>query len=122
MRAATSPGASRPAAAFWLMRGPPLGVVTGRTNSWLDVCLLHAAAADIAPSVLEAWRADPRANDWWEQARQLLAASAPVAPHTLMAAFARTAETPSAHAHHLPDMVARIHDAALPTGFLVHAG
>ena len=45
---------------------------------------LHAAAADLAPSALEPWRADPRATDWWEQARQLLAASAPVAPQTLI--------------------------------------
>ena len=47
--AATSPGASRPAAAFWLTRGPPLGVVADSTNSWLYVPLLHAAAADLAP-------------------------------------------------------------------------
>ncbi|CAE7264893.1 unnamed protein product [Symbiodinium sp. CCMP2592] len=115
-------GAHRPAAAFWLTRGPPLGAVTDSTNSWLYVPLLHAAAADLAPSALDAWRADPRATNWWEQARQLLAASAPVAPQTLIAALARTAETAPAHAHHLPDMVARIHDAGLPNGSLVHAG
>ena len=120
--AATSPGASRPAAAFWLTRGPPLGVVADSTNSWLYVPLLHAAAADLAPTALEAWRADPRATDWWEQARQLLAASAPVAPQTLIAALARTAETAPAHAHHVPDIVARIHEAGLPNGSLVHAG
>ena len=120
--AATSPGASRPAAAFWLTRGPPLGVVADSTNSWLYVPLLHAAASDLAPTALEAWRADPRATDWWEQARQLLAASAPVAPQTLIAALARTAETAPAHAHHLPDVVARIHEAGLPNGSLVHAG
>ena len=56
------------------------------------------------------------------QARQLLAASAPVAPQTLSAALARTAETAPAHAHHLPDIVARIHEAGLPHGSLVHAG
>ena len=109
-----APAATSPVgllAAFWLTRGPPLGVVAGSTNSWLYVPLLHAAAADLAPTALEAWRADPRATDWWEQARQLLAASAPVAPQTLVAALARTAETAPAHAHHLPDIVARIHEA-----------
>ena len=120
--AAAPPDANRPAAAFWLTRGPPLGLVADPTNSWLYVPLLHAAAADLAPSALESWRADPRATDWWEQARQLLATSAPVAPQTLIAALARTAETAPVHAHHLPDVVARIHDAGLPSGSLVHAG
>ena len=115
--AGTQQGPSRPAAAFWLTRGPPRGLV-----AWLYVPLLHAAAADLAPSALESWRADPRASVWWEQARQLLATSAPVAPQTLIAALARTAETAPENAHHLPDLVARIHDAGLPNGSLVHAG
>ena len=120
--AGTQQGPSRPAAAFWLTRGPPRGLVADRTNSWLYVPLLHAAAADLAPSALESWRADPRASVWWEQARQLLATSAPVAPQTLIAALARTAETAPENARHLPDLVARVHDAGLPHGSLVHAG
>ena len=58
----------RPPPAFWLTRGPPLGVVADSTNSWLYVPLLHAAAADLAPTALEAWRADPRATDWCTRA------------------------------------------------------
>ena len=42
-------GPSRPAAAFWLTRGPPLGLGAGRTNCWVYVRFLHAAAADLAP-------------------------------------------------------------------------
>ena len=90
----------------------PLGVVTDRTNSWLDVSLLHAAAADLAPSALEAWRADP--GNQLVGAGSPAAASALVAPQTLIPALARTTETAPAHAHHLPDLVTCIHDAVLP--------
>ena len=114
--------ASRPTAAFWLSRGPPSGEVRDPTNSWLYVPLLHAAAADLAPTALDAWRTDPRTSDWWEHARQLLAASAPVTPQHLVAALAQVAETAPAHAHHMPDLVARINNACLPTGACVHVG
>ena len=114
--------ASRPTAAFWLSRGPPSGEVRDPTNSWLYVPLLHAAAADLAPTALDAWRTDPRTSDWWEHARQLLAASAPVTPQHLVAAFAQVAETAPAHVHHVPDLVARINNACLPTGACVHVG
>ena len=87
------------------------------TNSWLYVPLLHTAAADLALSALQAWQADPRSADWWE-----LAASMPVSPQLLLAALARTAESTPAQAHHLPDLAARIHDAGLPSGSLVHVG
>eukprot|EP00439_Symbiodinium_sp_Y106_P002825 s14267_g1.t1 len=80
-----------PVSGFWLTLGPPPGEVSDTTNSWLYVPLLHAAAADLAPAALQAWRTEPRASDWWERARQLLAASAPVTPQLLVAALARAA-------------------------------
>ena len=93
------------------------------TNSWLYVPLLHAAAADLAPSALQASQADPRSADWWELARQHLAASTPVSPHLFCCgARLRCAETTPAQAHHLPNLAARIHDAGLPSGSLVHVG
>ena len=47
------------------------------TNSWLYVPLLHAAAGEMPPDVLQRWRADQR-TAWWEDARRTLAASHPV--------------------------------------------
>ena len=111
-----------PVSGFWLTLGPPPGEVSDTTNSWLYVPLLHAAAADLAPAALEAWRTEPRASDWWERARQLLAASAPVTPQLLVAALARAAEAAPTHAHHMPDLVERINNASLPTSACVHVG
>ena len=58
----------------------------------LYVPLLHAASADLTPSALQAWRANPcdAESEWWEHAHQLLAASTPEAP---IAALTHTAET-----------------------------
>ena len=111
-----------PVSGFWLTLCPPPGEVSDTTNSWLYVPLLHAAAADLAPAALEAWRTDPRSSDWWERTRQLLAASAPVTPQFLVAALARAAEAAPTHAHHMPDLVERINNASLPTGACVHVG
>ena len=111
-----------PVSGFWLTLGPPPGEVSDTTNSWLYVPLLHAAAADLAPAALQAWRTEPRASDWWERARQLLAASAPVTPQLLVAALARAAEAAPTHAHHMPDLVERMNNASLPTSACVHVG
>ncbi|CAE7853260.1 unnamed protein product, partial [Symbiodinium necroappetens] len=94
--------------AFWLSRGPPIGHVQEATNSWLYVPLLHAAAADLTSSAVEAWRADPRAADWWDPARRLLATSSPVAPHVLADAVRHATEAAPSHAHHLPDLLGRL--------------
>ena len=54
---------------------------------------------------------------------QHLAASTPVSPHLFCCgARLRCAETTPAQAHHLPNLAARIHDAGLPSGSLVHVG
>ena len=100
-----------PVNGFWLTLGPPPGEVSDTTNSWLYVPLLHAAAADLAPAALEAWRTEPRASDWWERARQLLAASAPVTPQLLVAALARAAEAAPTHAppHARPRRAHQLH-------------
>ncbi|CAE7192860.1 unnamed protein product [Symbiodinium natans] len=92
------------------------------TNSWLYVPLLQAAAADLAVAALAEWRADPRAADWWEEARHLLMVSEPVGPHTLLAALARAVEAAPAHEHHLPDLISRIQDVGLPSSARVHVG
>ena len=108
--------------AFWLSRGPPIGHVQEATNSWLYVPLLHAAAADLTSSAVEAWRADPRAADWWDPARRLLATSSPVAPHVLADAVRHATEAAPSHAHHLSDLLGRLERAGLPNSALVHVG
>ena len=120
-RAAGAPRTAVPAA-FWFACGPPAGGVSDATNSWLYVPLLHAAATDLALPTLEAWRADPRARGWWDEARQLLMASEPVAPQDLAATLRRAAEAAPAHAHHFPDLLARLERACLPGGARVHVG
>ena len=54
--------------AQWISRGP------GATNSGLYVPLLRTAAGDLAPAAA----AEQRSNSWWEEARRMLAVSAPV--------------------------------------------
>ncbi|CAE7941842.1 GOR, partial [Symbiodinium sp. KB8] len=108
--------------AFWLSRGPPIGHVQEATNSWLYVPLLHAAAADLTSSAVKAWRADPRAADWWGPARRLLATSSPVAPNMLADAVRHATEAAPSHAHHLSDLLGRLERAGLPNSALVHVG
>ncbi|CAE7598041.1 unnamed protein product [Symbiodinium natans] len=43
----SGPAAPRPAVGYWLSRGPPAGEIRERTNSWLYVPLLQAAAGDL---------------------------------------------------------------------------
>ncbi|CAE7568774.1 unnamed protein product [Symbiodinium natans] len=103
-RAAGAPRTAVPAA-FWFACGPPAGSVSDATNSWLY-----------------AWRADPRARGWWDEAQQLLMAFEPVAPQDLAATLRRAAEAAPAHAHHFPDLLARLERACLPGGARVHVG
>ena len=90
-----------PPPAPWRQQGPPDGLILAGANSWLYVPLLHAAAGDLAPSAIEAWRSAPPASPWWEAARAHLAAAAPVSAaelHTSLRAHAATGAAAAAAA------------------------
>ena len=90
-----------PPPAPWRQQGPPDGLILAGANSWLYVPLLHAAAGDLAPSAIEAWRSAPPASQWWEAARAHLAAAAPVSAaelHTSLRAHAATGAAAAAAA------------------------
>ena len=67
-----------------------------------------------------AWQAEQRSNGWWEEARRLLAVSAPVALSELATALRRSAEASPADLHQLPELLGRLERAQLPDAAPVH--
>ena len=62
----------------WYDRGPPERGVQSPTNSWLYVPLLLGARGTLTDRALALWCAEARAALQWEEARRMLAVSAPV--------------------------------------------
>eukprot|EP00439_Symbiodinium_sp_Y106_P083829 s721_g24.t1 len=67
---------------------PSVSPPRGLHPTWLYVPLLHAAAGDMPPDLLQQWRT--RAA-WWEDARRTLAASHPIRAWQTSDAFRRAA-------------------------------
>ena len=71
----------------WYDRGPPERGVRSPTNSWLYVPLLLGALGMLTDRALALWRTEARASPQWEEARRVLAVSAPVPVATLTEAL-----------------------------------